>query len=588
MVKKWRNCNVFVEKLDFLRRMWYDTLRYMGQKPRASGGMDAGGHERKGGERMSGKTRRIVSFVLALVMIATLAVPQQVGAVSVSASGIERQIIRLYKEARSLTGRYSFDGYCGTLVNAQLKLLGITTKVVGNNGNQEYDCYAAQRVTSGGFRTQSFSAKSYTLLEALNALTEGGTVDVTNVLVGFQQTRSSAGRRYGHALMIHAIIDGTVYFMESYSLTIGGKYFREGSPVSCSIEEFARYYTATTISFDGVVHFSQQGYADRCKAYPSNLSVICTGGELMSQPCETMIDKDSTLVRKLLDGEPLQVTGVYQNSMGEYWYRVGEKDGYVRADRTRMESLILSDISITGTVAPTILRQGNGYQVKGVIASRFNSVYTVRAQVYKLGEEQTPVLSVTDMVEGMYYDLSGSSVSKDLMFRTLPAGQYRYELAVIVDDHYVQAGQLNIGWETVELWSSEFQVVEESGELGIITLDAKGGSVALDQTVVPLDTPLQSLPVPQLAGSVFQGWYTEDGVRVEPHTVPQGDMTLYAHWIEETALYEAWNDHGKSLYYYSDGVTTMGSILVDGIVYYFSSVGTMGQGRVLWTAAGVG
>ena len=48
------------------------------------------------------------------------------------------------------------------------------------------------------------------------------------------------------------------------------------SILSCSIEEFARYYTATTISFDGVVHFSQQGYADRCKAYPSNLSVICT------------------------------------------------------------------------------------------------------------------------------------------------------------------------------------------------------------------------------------------------------------------------------------------------------------------------
>lgn len=537
---------------------------------------------------MPGKLRRLIGLVLALVLTVAVALPQQAEAVSVSASSIERQIIRVYKEARSLTGRYSFDGYCGTLVNAQLKLLGITTKVVGNNGNQEYDCYAAQRVTSGGFRTQAFSARSYTLLEALNALTEGGTVDVTNVLVGFQQTRSSAGRRYGHALMIHAIIGGTVYFMESYSLTIGGKYYREGSPVSCSIEEFARYYTATTISFDGVVHFSQQGYADRCKAYPSNLSVICTGGELMSQPCETMIDKDSTLVRKLSEGEQLQVTGLYQNSMGEYWYRVGEKDGYIRADRTRLQSLLLDDVSVTGTVAPTILRQGNGYQVKGVISSKFNSIYTVRAQVYGLEDDQVPILSVTDTVEGMHYDLSGSVISKELAFRSLPAGQYRYELAVIVDDHYIQAGQLNIGWETVELWSSEFQVVEESGELGIITLDAQGGSVALAQTVVPLEKPMEELPVPQLAGSVFQGWYTEDGARVEPGMVPQGDMTLYAHWIEETALYEAWHDHGQSLYYYSDGVTTMGSILVDGLVYYFSAMDTLGQGRILWTAAGVG
>lgn len=537
---------------------------------------------------MSGKIRRIVSFVMAVLLAAVLVVPRQADAAVISASSIERQIIRTYKQARSLTGRYSFDGYCGTLVNAQLHLLGITTKVVGNNGNQEYDCYSAQRVTSGGFRTRSFPARSYTLLEALNELTEDGTLDVTNVLVGFQETKSSLGKRYGHALMVHAILGGTVYFVESYGVNLNGRYYPEGSPISCSIQEFARYYTATTVSFDGVVHFSQQGYADRCRTYPARLSVVSTGGELMSQPCETMIDSDSTLVRRLYDGEVLEVTGLYLNTMGEYWYRIGEKDGFVRADRTQVEELLMDDITITDTAAPTVLRQGKGYQVKGILQAKYNSIYTVRAQVYRIGgESQSPVLSVTETVEGTYYDLSGSTVSKELAFRTLPAGQYRYELAVIVDDHYIQGGQLQIGWETVGLWSSEFQVVEESGDVGIVSLDPQGGTVALDQTVVPLGQPLEELPVPQLGGAVFQGWYTADGTRVEPGMTPQEDMTLYAHWIEEEALYEAWQDHGQSLYYYSDGLTTMGCIQVDGFVYYFSSMDTLGQDRILWTSAGV-
>lgn len=537
---------------------------------------------------MSGRSRRIVSFVLALVLMVALLPQRQAGAAEISASSIERQIIRVYKQARSLTGRYSFDGYCGTLVNAQLHLLGITTTVVGNNGNQEYDCYSAQRVTSGGFRTRSFPARSYTLLEALNELTEDGTLDVTNVLVGFQATKSSLGRRYGHALMVHAILDGTVYFVESYGVRLNGRYYPEGSPISCSIQEFARYYTATTVSFDGVVHFSQQGYADRCRSYPAHLSVVSTGGELMSQPCETMIDSDSTLVRRLHDGEGLEVTGLYLNTMGEYWYRIGETDGYVRADRTKLETLLLDDITITDTAAPTVLRQGKGYQVKGILQAKYNSIYTVRARVYALGgEDQSPVLGVTETVEGAYYDLSGSAISKELAFRTLPAGQYRYELAVIVDDHYVQGGQLQTGWETVGLWSSEFQVVEESGDMSIVSFDPLGGTVALDQTVVPLGQPLAELPVPQLGGSVFQGWYTEDGTRVEPGMAPQGDMELVARWIGEDALYEAWQDHGQCLYYYSDGLTTMGQIQVDGFLYYFSSVDTLGQDRILWTTAGV-
>ena len=531
---------------------------------------------------MSSRAMRVVSLILAVILVVSVPVSTDAAA---SAKEIEQRIIRIYNQAKIQCGRNSFDGYCATLVNAELYLMGITYTVGRGNGNELYEAYAGLSVTDAGYYVDAYPASRYSLQEALDAITDGGTRDAYDILVGFQQTKSSAGRRFGHACVIHAILDGTVYFLESYDVVLNGRRYPEGAPISCSIQEFVRYYESTTVSFDGVVHFSEEEYSDLCRRYPADLRVTATGGALWSQPCEARVDDSSELVRNLRSGEELRVTGLYLNTEGEYWYEVG--DGFVRPGKTQLVELRYDDITVTSPTAPTVLRQGKGFQVKGQIQSGANLIYTVRAQVFEVGEAgETQVLSATETVESEAYTLDGSRISSDLAFRTLTPGHYRYDLAVIVANHYLSNGQLQIAWETVKVWSAEFRVVERTGDSVLLIFDAAGGTVALDQLAVEPGQSIGTLPTPQREGYVFLGWYTADGIQVDGATVAQEDLELSARWIGQDTLLAAWSDHGQCVYYYHDGLTTMGCIDIDGTLFYFSSMGASGHDHLLWTAAG--
>ena len=278
------------------------------------------------------------------------------------------------------------------------------------------------------------------------------------------------------------------------------------------------------------------------------------------------------------------------NTVGEYWYQIDEGEtGYVRAEDATISQLRYDDVTMVGATAPTVLVKGKPFQVKGTVLSELNSIYSVRARVYSLdGEEITQVINATDMAEAKSYDLSGSKISSKLTFRSLSAGRYRYELAAIVGNYYVENGQLLTGWETVNLWSADFLVVEQKTGVNTITFDACGGNAGLNRTVVAAGQPVGNLPAAQRQDYVFLGWYTEaeGGERVAADTVPTGSTTYYAHWISVEELRTGWLDNGSCWYLYSDGVTTMGCIEVEGTLYYFSFVDPLGQNWMMWSAAG--
>jgi uncharacterized repeat protein (TIGR02543 family) len=95
-----------------------------------------------------------------------------------------------------------------------------------------------------------------------------------------------------------------------------------------------------------------------------------------------------------------------------------------------------------------------------------------------------------------------------------------------------------------------------------------------------------ALPLAQRLDYVFLGWYTEmeGGDRVSDDYVPADSMTLYAHWVSIEQMDVQWQENGQCWYLYSDGLTTIGCIELDGILYYFSSVDPANQGEKLWTA----
>lgn len=529
---------------------------------------------------------RVISLLMVMVLIATSGY-FAAGTSASSVSEIEQQIRRVYQKAREYQGRDSFHGYCGGLVNSELHFLGITDTVVGNNGNEEYDYYSKQTITSGGFRVRAYSPSRYTLEEALNAITENGTKDAYNILVGFQATRSAAGSRYGHAVVIHAILNGTVYYMESYDVNLNGKRYPEGSPISCSISDFAAYYKRTTVSLDGVIYFGKKSYSDLCRVYPSYLTVSADGGAVVrTQPCEAKTDGGSEHIRTLSEGEELTVTGLYLNTEGEYWYQIHNGKGFVKANRTRVVQFLYDDMAVSKTSAPEMLRQGKSFNIKGTVTAQYNEIQTLRAQVVHTdGETEIQATGAIQTVEGREYNLKNSQISKDLTFRRLETGNYRYDLVAVAGNHYYDRGQLQIDWKTVLLWSSDFQVVKGSTAGNILSFDPCGGSVATNQTIVTDGEAVGALPVPELEGSVFLGWYTEDGERLKEEYVPQEDMTLSAQWITEQELYENWQNLGECIYFYSDGLTTTGCIEMEGVLYYFSSVDAVGQNWTVWTVA---
>ncbi len=535
--------------------------------------------------------RRILSVAMALLLVVCALTPGiSTAAAESSAEGkrIKNQMQRIQAEMVAHTGKDSFAGLCGTYTGLQVYFKGITTSIVLHNGNMGYDIYAGQDVTSGGYRVRAYPAAKGDLGQILNEITDYGTKDVYNLLVGWQTTPTEAGQLYGHSMFIHAIVDGDVYFMESNPRSVAGNYYPEGAVIVCTLNEFSTYYGNCGYTFEGVIYFGIKEYASKCTYYSANFyAAALEAAALMSQPCETAVDESSQLVGSLRPGEQVTVEALYQNTNGEYWYKLRDA-GYVRAESLRMRQTLFADVQIDNVKAPDVLHKGSSFSVRGDITSVSNRLFTVRGQIHQYtAEGMSQIMGATEQVDGRSFRLSGSSISRELPFRSLEAGNYRYTLAAVVANHYVEGDQVQLQWDTVELWTSDFQVTERKSAGVTVDFDACGGTAALDRKALVAEQPLGQLPAAQRNGFVFKGWYTqpEGGERVTEAYSVSKDTTLYAQWADMQALQENWNNASERWYFYTDGLYTIGCMEMDGVLYYFSTVDALSGNWTVWAAS---
>lgn len=243
--------------------------------------------------------KRFVSTVIsAAALMCVLAVPAAASgdalapAYSLTGEELVERIEQTYDDALRLAGRRSFNGKCSTMVNCSAQALGIVCERprLDGHGRDAYDRYGTMGRTDGGYDTVSYSGSEYGLEAALNAVCEDGTRDVYNLVVGFHGGRTANSSSYGHALFIHGILDGVVYFSESYGLYLGGQFYAEGEPIVCTVAEFAEYYNKWAY-FEGVVHLdfpdetapaisrlavadsSEEGFTLRCRA-TDNMGIV--------------------------------------------------------------------------------------------------------------------------------------------------------------------------------------------------------------------------------------------------------------------------------------------------------------------------
>ncbi len=544
--------------------------------------------------------KRLLCSVLALALTLLL-IPMPVSAAAPDASDLLQQITSVYRAALRATNHYSFHGYCGKMVNWQLYLMGIDTVVYGRNGNDEYDLYSSMDVTTGGYKVRSYPATRYTLKEALNAITENGTVDAYNLMVGFHWTHTAAGGRYGHAMVIHGIVDGLVYFSESYSTSVNGQYYPEGAPIVCDIDTFCDYYSSWT-RFEGVVYFGLKSYAQVCDTYPAGMYAMAPKDlALYSEPCDPGVYDAEPTDRILEAGSVVKIHSILQTPEGAFWYEFRAKGmtAYLPAEELVYHAACLDDVRTNDLHLPAALTAGNGYIVGGTVTADHSQIESVTVAVYPMGGSEA-VFSGTLASGDKYVNLFCTELDNAMTFRQLSAGTYSIKVTAQVRTCSVNNGALEEKTEVLELWNSKLDVYDHWAYCPVVTINGNGGNVSIQQISVESGKELGRLPKPSRTGYIFTGW-SLDAAGTKPvteQTVITGNVTVYAQWEKNSYAASGWQyiddnwqyfvagsyvkgwfrSNGMRFYQDENGMLVRGFCEIDGGKYYFSESGAMYTG----------
>lgn len=526
---------------------------------------------------------RTIAFLLVIALTLLLIPAPAVEAVATTPNEIIQQIRTAYKRAQSGSGMRSFNGYCGTLVSWQTYCLGIDKGVKLCDGNEQFDRYSYLNKTSGGYSIKTYPAGRYNLNAALNAITQNGTQDAYNMIVGFQKTNTVAGQKYGHAVYVHAIIDGIVYFVECYNAHIGGKTYVEGEPISCSIAEFCAYYDRWTV-FEGVAYFGLKTYADICTRYSSTMKAMAVAdGDLYEEPGDPGIH-DPEAVGKIFSGQWITVTSLLKTPNGKYWYevRIDNRYRYVEAEKLTMGSLDTSDLTVVSIKTPTALHKGYGFTMGGTVVAQNSTIRNVRVTVYPVGMPDNPAFSAAMDVGGKSAALSKSVLNNALTFRKLPVGEYELRLAVELEINVFENGEIVTRTEQINLWDGRFLVKSDWNTYPTVKFDGNGGTTALDQVVVKKNATVGSLPTAQRSGYAFAGWTLDKAgtMPVAPETIITKNTTLYAQWTPGHSGEGGWQETENGWHYCAGDSPVAGWISFGNLQFYQFSDGTLAKG---WT-----
>lgn len=176
--------------------------------------------------------KKIISILLALTMIIS------VGGIFASAynQDILNSITENYNKALSLAGRSSFYGNCNLATAYQLLAAGIYKDDLdfSGSGTDCQDYFKDVKETSGGYQVVL-----YTGADCLYQLIDEYGSEIYNVIYSLGTGGSSGDK---HILYIKAVIDGYVYFSDSFSTYYNGTYYSEGQGTVLSVDAFVSAY----------------------------------------------------------------------------------------------------------------------------------------------------------------------------------------------------------------------------------------------------------------------------------------------------------------------------------------------------------
>ena len=506
--------------------------------------------------------KRILLVVLCIAMVIA-ALPVTADAEWDAHSAMYQQVKDIYKKTLRATGMNSMSGYCGMLASYSLYYLGVTQEPEIYNGNEHFDEFAAQYVTTGGHQVKPYSAEEYTLEGALNAITRGGTQDAFNILVGFQKTKYAGGNIYGHVVVIHGIVDGVVYSIDNSRTAIAGN---AGTPIVCTIAEFAAEYDSWA-TFDGAVDFGTKSYANACKSYGTDLYISAIADtELLALP------QSSEGIRAVVSGERLWATDLYVGSDGLY-YRVSDGDatGYIAASDVRVVLFNTDSLSVSGINIPTTLKKNRDYNISGYIQFCRSELSSVTLEI--TDDKGNPVIRCSEDLQGQGFNLW--NFNRELDFRTLDSGTYQVTVYANARNRYVADGKM--------LWQdSEVSVFSQT-----LTISGGSGLPEISDTIAPEAVRdgwfcENGKWYCYRNGEPRTGWYCYDGVDYylrNDGSVTTGRVNINGQdrfFTATGAMRTGWMElDGNTYYLLSNGVAAKGWREIDGIAYFFGEDGAL-------------
>lgn len=444
---------------------------------------------------------------------------------------MEDQLSDVYWKSLSASGRSTLQGYCGILAGWELYYLGVTERSITHNGNEMYDIMSQSQELCEGYSAECYPAFSYTIEEALNTITSCGTKDAYNIMVGFQWTNTAAGNKYGHVVVIQAVLDGVVYFTDCFYTP----YNVSNTQAKCTIEEFNDYYNTWT-RFEGLIHFGNGGRVEGCDTYSCDAYLTSkNAAALLTSPSLA----EGSTHRNTIAGERLYATALCRNEAGELFYRIMENGQEYFAAAEEMEPFwyVYDSVEAAELSLPKQVDPGEDHWLTGVIRSKNNDICSVVVEI----SNQSGHLVTRYEIEksGKMVDLNTNSVNAIADISMLPEGAYTYSLYCDVESSYYRDGEVAQHKNRILMASSFFTV----------------GSTGASEQTVPATVEMR------LSKS---GWQYENG-----------SWYFYENGTPRTGwfCYE-----GVDYYLQADGSAATGWQNINGKDRYFSETGAMRTG----------
>lgn len=516
--------------------------------------------------------RRVIATVLSLLLLlSAVKVPAQ--ATGSKEQQMKDHIVSTYFRALKRAGKYTFAKYCSTAVNSQLFCLGIEGTYRGCDAKDLFDRYRRGGVTSGGYPIRPYSGRNYTLRAALNEISLNGTRDAYNIMVGFQQARSSEqGYEFGHGIVIYAILDGMVYYIEGGPSYMHGHVIPEGVPIVCSIDDFCDHYESYTV-LDGVVWFGNNTYVEVCVGRKVNMDAMSTNPtRLLTDIKDPEKEKEPEVAINVPAGSIVQISRIFETPEGEYWYEAQWEGsyGYIETDAVKLLPTEEEQIQAgaDNVHMPSYLRKGRWFHLGGQIHAGNGTFGKVRIQIHssEIDKGVEPVFSAEMQVDSNTVVLS-KVAENGIRWNELPVGDFRMTIFAQVNfERWTGSGFETVA-DTQELWVSEFHVVDDNTTtLPEVTFNGNGGNSRLERTFTQKGEPLGKLPKARRKGYTFLGWFTEPtgGQEITEDTTVDGKVTYYAHWAAGEKKYTGWLKVEEQWVYYRNGSPVKGWFYYNG------------------------